>query len=177
MNTFEADNLVRTISSAYPVWNPPERQALLRGKLMKHDYHRAEKGVDHLIENFNKIPSIADILQSIMLIKMEVKVANCLKCNNEGWIITDPTDRTSYKKCDCSNQNNQSTDSKNKETTAYGDKIATFDESCWALYKGIKNAPECAGLSNEELIKRLKLPFPERAKRLEELLLEEADIF
>jgi hypothetical protein len=171
MNTYEAQAIVRQIVNAYPVWTPPERQALLQSRIIKHDYVRCEKGVEMMLDNFNKNPTIADILQFIMAVKgVESDVLQCSKCSNEGWIQENDEGHGTYRKCSCRNQNASKLGG-DPELTIEGKPIASFGESCRKLWSGAKSSnPD---LSDDDICDLLEPMFPQRAKAIRELI----DIF
>lgn len=68
-----------------------------------------------------------------------------------------------------------------REYTSQGQLVATFDESVAALYRGYMRANPDA--TNKKAIKKLTVMFPQRGRKLEEMLASseipslESDIF
>lgn len=178
MNVTETDSIVKDIVVSYPIWNPEDRQKLLVEHLQDFDFGRARDGVRSLMRNFKGMPNLSDILDAIESIKVQTEIQDCDLCDNDGWVeVTSGKDNV-VEKCDCGNQGIHDTGDYMDEFTSEGKEIASFDESCWALHKGIKTTE--SGMSDGDACNRLEEVFPKRAARLRELIDEReklADIF
>lgn len=169
MNYSELTEVVDEVIAAWPVFSPQERRALLIRKLENQDYLKAKQGLDDLVMTYKGIPTIADIIEAIKNSRVAVVVEDCSICQNEGWILLDPSGHGTYKKCSCGNQGRREDrfyDDPNH--TSEGKIPASLDESCWALYKARKE--DDPDLSDDDVCQSLVPFWPQRAARLRELL-------
>lgn len=176
MSPLQLKDLVTSIVQAWPVWSPEGRQSLLRNHLSEYEHQRALEGINALISEFTGSggPSIGDIREAISRVKITKPFEPCEKCDNTGWLQVDEKGHGSYKKCSCDNPVDLSRRPiHGAELTSEGLPAASLDESCWALYRGMRDyIDENAEypVSDQEIISKLSTAFPQRAKRLEELL-------
>lgn len=178
MNYSEITDVVSEIAQAWPVYSPAERKDLLVKKLEDLDYRKAKQGIDDLIMSFKGIPNIADMVEAIKNAKVEIVIANCNICFNEGWILVNEQGHGTYKQCSCGNQG-RSRLADQRDRTSEGKLIASFDESCWALYKGMRDYVDenvDRGMSDEEICNTLSTTFPQRAERLKVLIEERSQL-
>lgn len=158
MNTNETNIVVRELVRAYPVWNPAERQALLREKLLPQDFERALKGVNNLIETFKGLPSIADVLEAIRTTQISRQVTECPRCDNLGWLLIDLEGQSTYRQCSCGNQNAKR--QINDNLTTDGKQPASLAEGIAAFKRGM--TAERPDLSPEYIQEQIDILFPKQ---------------